>query len=212
MNLSYRPNHSLRWLLLTQLCLVLGTSLAKAQVAPTKSTSDTATAKPVPVVTTDVNKASPSNDEAVVLSPFQVTTSNTGYYSANTMSGTRFNTKLDDLASSITIMTKDQMSDFAMLDMNDVFLYVGGTQGTGTYTDYSLDRNGSISDNVSSNPTQANRIRGIGAANIALGNIETMGRVPIDPITVESVEISRGPNANVFGLGNPSGTVNQVPT
>src|SRR6185312_13752294 len=106
---------------------------------------------------------------------------------------------------------KEQMSDFAMLDMNDVFLYVGGTEGTGTYTDYSLDRNGSIGDNVQSNPTQANRIRGIAPANVSLGNIETMGRVPIDPITVDSIEISRGPNANVFGLGNPSGTVNQVP-
>src|SRR6185436_5614693 len=40
--------------------------------------------------------------------------------------------------------------------------------------------------------------------------IETMGRVPIDPITIDSLEINRGPNANVFGLGNPSGTVNQV--
>jgi hypothetical protein len=212
MNLSYRPNQSLRWLMLAQLCLVLGTSLAKAQTAPAKSPTDAPRAKPVPVETTTSAKPAGADDEAVVLSPFEVTTNNTGYYSANTMSGTRFNTKLDDLASSITIMTKDQMSDFAMLDMNDVFLYVGGTQGTGTYTDYSLDRNGSISDNVSANPTQANRIRGIAPANIALGNIETMGRVPIDPINVASIEISRGPNANVFGLGNPSGTVNQVPT
>ena len=209
MNLSYRPNQSLRWLLLAQLCVILGTSLAKAQAAPTKSPADAPPAKPVPVETTASSK--PADDEAVVLSPFEVTTNNKGYYSANTMSGTRFNTKLDDLASSITIMTKEQMSDFAMLDMNDIFLYVGGTEGTGTYTDYSLDRNGSIGDNVQSNPTQANRIRGIAPANISLGNIETMGRVPIDPITVDSIEVSRGPNANVFGLGNPSGTVNQVP-
>ena len=150
-------------------------------------------------------------DEVVVLSPFQVVADNRGYYSANTMSGTRFNTKLDDLASSITVMTKGQMKDFAMLDMNDIFLYVAGTEGTGTYTDFTLDRNGSIGDNVQNNPTQANRIRGIAPANISLGNIETMGRVPVDPINVESIEVSRGPNANVFGLGNPSGTVNLVP-
>ena len=58
------------------------------------------------------------------------------------------NTKLEDLASSITVMTKNQMSDFAMLDLNDVFLYVAGTEGSGTYTDVTLDRNGSVSDNV----------------------------------------------------------------
>ena len=131
---------------------------------------------------------------------------------ANTMSGTRFNTKLDDLASSITVMTKDQMSDFAMLDVNDVFLYAANTEGTGTYTDFVIDRNGSVSDNVQLNPTQANRVRGIASANVSLGNIETMGRVPVDPSIVESVEISRGPNANVFGLGQPSGTVNMVPS
>ena len=103
--------------------------------------------------------------------------------SANTMSGTRFNTKLDDLASSVTVMTKQQMSDFAMLDMNDVFLYVAGTEGTGTFTDFTLDRNGSIGDNVQNNPTQANRVRGIAPANISLGNIETMGRVPVERST-----------------------------
>ena len=37
-----------------------------------------------------------------------------------------------------------------------------------------------------------------------------MNRVPVDPITIDAIEVSRGPNANVFGLGNPSGTVNQV--
>ncbi len=152
-----------------------------------------------------------TNDKVVELSPFEVVSQTKGYYSSNTMSGTRFNSKLDDLASSITIVTKEQMSDFAMLDINDIFLYTAGTEGTGTYTDYTLDRNGSLSDNVQINPAQANRVRGLASANISLGNIETMARVPLDPIAVDAVEISRGANANVFGLGNPSGTVNQVP-
>ncbi len=210
MNSSNRPPLSLRRLLLAQLCLIIGVPFAAAQTAPAPSAAATAPAgNPVPVETSA--KTALSTDETVVLSPFEVVSNNKGYYSANTMSGTRFNTKLDDLASSITVMTKEQMSDFAMLDINDVFLYVAGTEGTGTYTDYALDRNGSISDNVQNNPTQANRVRGIASANVSLGNIETMGRVPIDPISIDSLEISRGPNANVFGLGNPSGTVNMVP-
>jgi hypothetical protein len=153
------------------------------------------------------------SDEVVALSPFEVTAdTQKGYYGANTMSGTRFNTKLADLASSITVMTKQQMSDFAMVDANDMFLYIPGTEGIGTYTDYTVDRNGSISDNVQANPTQANRVRGIGPANYSFDNIETMGRVPVDSLEVEAVEVSRGPNANVFGLGNPSGTINMIPT
>ncbi len=155
--------------------------------------------------------AAAADEEIVVLSPFEVVGETRGYQATNTMSGTRFNTKLEDLASSITVMTKNQMSDFAMLDLNDVFLYVAGTEGSGTYTDVTLDRNGSISDNVQLNPTGANRVRGLAPANVALGNIETMGRVPIDPIILDALEVSRGANANVFGLGNPSGTVNQVP-
>ena len=46
----------------------------------------------------------------------------------------RLNSKLEDLASSISVVTKQQMQDFAMLDLNDVFLYEAGTEGTGTYT------------------------------------------------------------------------------
>ncbi len=205
---------SLRWLLLAPLFLVLSALFAKAQTAPAPSAAAVPAsdekAQPVPVETAAA-KAADADKEVIQLSPFEVVADTRGYYSANTMSGTRFNTKLDDLASSITIMTKGQMADFAMLDMNDVFLYVAGTEGTGTYTDYTLDRNGSIGDNVQSNPTQANRVRGIAPANIALGNVETMGRVPVDPITIDALEVSRGPNANVFGLGQPSGTVNMVP-
>ena len=191
MNSRKRPHLTLRWLILAQLLLIPCASLLRAQ--------------PAAAAETDEKK------DITVLSPFEVVADTHGYYSGNTMSGTRFNTKLSDLASSITVMSKEQMADFGMLDVNDIFLYVAGTEGTGTYTDFTLDRNGSASDNVQINPTQANRVRGIAPANTSLGNIETMGRVPIDPISVDAIEISRGPNANVFGLGNPSGTVNQVP-
>src|ERR1019366_6563766 len=61
------------------------------------------------------------------------------------------------------------------------------------------------------NPQGANRIRGIAAANVSMGNYETMGRNPVDPLAIDGIEVSRGPNANVFGLGSPAGTVNQVP-
>jgi outer membrane receptor for ferric coprogen and ferric-rhodotorulic acid len=148
--------------------------------------------------------------DTVQLNPFEVQSDSNGYYAANTMSGTRFNSKLEDLASSVTVVTKEQMSDFAMLDINDIFAYTGNTEGTKTYTDTVIDRNGSVSDNVQLNPQGANRVRSIAPANISFNNIETMGRVPLDPIALDAVEISRGPNANVFGLGNPSGTVNQV--
>ncbi len=151
-----------------------------------------------------------SADGVVALSTFEVISDNKGYDGANTVSGTRFNFKLEDLAASITVVTREQIEDFAMLDTNDVFLYAASTEGTVTLTDFTVDSNGSVSDNVQLNRTQANRVRGLNSANISLGNFETMGRTPPDPLGLDSIEISRGPNTNVFGLGNPSGTVNGV--
>mgnify|MGYP001553585485 CR=1 FL=1 len=165
--------------------------------------TDEAKSAQVPVATT----GSPS-DKVVELSPFEVSEDNHGYYAANTMSGTRLNAKIEDLGSAISVVTKEQMKDFAMLDINDIFNYEASTEGTGNYTDFSIDRNGMVTDNIQNNPQGANRIRGVGAANVALDNFATSGRVPIDPINIDSVEISRGPNANIFGLGTGSGTVN----
>ena len=148
--------------------------------------------------------------DTIELSPFQVVADTKGYYSSNTMSGTRLNSKIEDLGQSITVMTKEQMSDFAMLDINDVFDYMASTEGTGSYSSFTTDRTGAVTDNVSLDPNNANRVRGIGNANIAFNNIAVSGRVAIDPLWIDALEVSRGPNANIFGLGNPAGTVNQV--
>ena len=180
---------------LTAALTALASSVLSAQTAPAASAS------------------LPAKDETVVLSPFEVTAAgDRGYYGANAMSGTRLNTKIEDLASSITVVTKEQMADFALLDVNDIFLYEAGTEGSGTFTDFSVDRTGSPVDNTYLSPNRANRVRGIGSANVSFGNFETSGRVPIDPINVDAVEISRGPNSTVFGLGNAGGTANMQPS
>ncbi len=155
--------------------------------------------------------ARPATDEIIALSPFEVVAENKGYFQSNTMSGTRLNSKIEDLGQSITVMTKEQMADFAMLDINDIFDHMASTEGTNSYSEFVTDRTGAVVDNVSLNPNNANRVRGIGNANIAFNNIQTSGRVPVDPLWMDSLELSRGPNANIFGLGNASGTVNQVP-
>lgn len=207
---------SQRTLNLALLAFAAWTGSAFAQSAPASAAAAPAPEEPRPKLTAanTANPAAPApqQEETVVLSPFEVKSDTKGYYSSNTMSGTRFNTKLEDLGSSITVMTKEQMSDFAMVDINDVFLYTAGAEGTGTYTDYVVDRGGGVTDNVQMNPTQANRLRGISSANISYNNYEMSGRMPIDPLLIEGIEITRGPNASVFGLGNASGTVNQVAT
>ena len=205
-----RPRSCLRTLIVALLPLVPSSAVFGQAAAsePVEPAPRAARSDPIPVTTAP---ATPAADEVVVLSPFQVVGDNTGYFQSNTMSGTRLNSKIEDLGQSITVMTKEQMADFAMLDVNDVFDYMASTEGTGSYSLFETDRTGAVVDQVSLDPNNANRVRGIGNANIAFNNIATTGRVPVDPLWMDSLELSRGPNANIFGLGNASGTVNQVP-
>ena len=144
----------------------------------------------IPVETAPAPSA--TGDQVIALSPFEVISENKGYFSANSMSGTRMNSKIEDLGQSITVMTKEQMVDFAMLDINDVFDHMASTEGTGSYSQFDTDRTGAVVDQVSLNPNNANRVRGIGNANIAFNNIATTGRVPVDPLWMDSLELSRG--------------------
>src|SRR5687767_10117994 len=68
--------------------------------------------------------AADKKEEVVQLSPFQVPAdAERGYQALNTLSGTRLNSKLEDLGSSISVVTMQQMLDTAVTDLNDVFLY-----------------------------------------------------------------------------------------
>ena len=156
--------------------------------------------------------ATGGKSDVVEMSPFEVSADNNkGYFAANTLSGTRINSKIEDLASSITVVTKQQLDDTAAVDINDIFEYEANTEGTNQFTDFSVDRSGGVNDNVQLNPTTANRIRGITSANLAIDNFASSSSIPVDTYNIDGVEISRGPNSNIFGLGNASGTVNLIP-
>jgi outer membrane receptor protein involved in Fe transport len=165
-----------------------------------------------PLLAQTLPPATPESEEQpIVLSPFTVTTDNKGYLAANALSGTRLNTSLDNIPSSITVITKLQLEDIAASDINDVFLYEASTEGTGNYTSILTNRDGGVRDDVQGSPSTANRIRGLGSANVAVGNFAANPLIPVDMYNIDAIEISRGPNSNIFGLGNPSGTVNLVP-
>ncbi len=163
--------------------------------------------------------ANDPKEETVLLAPFEVVADNKGYQAFNTLAGTRLNTKLEDLGASITVVTKQQMLDTAATDINDLFLYEANTEGTGNFTQFTSNRNGGVQDNIQSDPQTANRIRGMGSAgtsgsgvNTAIGNFASNAKIPLDLYNIDSVEINRGPNSNIFGLGSSAGTVNLVPT
>ncbi|MBI2497805.1 MAG: TonB-dependent receptor plug domain-containing protein, partial [Opitutae bacterium] len=149
-----------------------------------------------------------AGDEVIELSPFQVVADTTGYLASNTMSGTRLNAKIEDLGAAITVITKQQLIDTAALDINDVFQTEIGTEGTGQFTDQSVDFQGRVIDNVQDSPQTSNRVRGLSSANISTDGFTSTSRIPFDTYNLDSIELSRGPNSTLTGLGNAGGTVN----
>ena len=176
--------------------------------------ADSARAAQTPVASGAAN----SSPDVVTLNPFEVDASkDIGYYAENTLAGSRLRTNVGDLASSITVVTKQQLEDTGALNINDVFMYEANTEGANTYTPMYLNR-GNASDQIGgyssdNGPTfgiaTANRVRGLGAADTAQNNYPTLSRVAFDSYNTNSVEINRGPNSLLFGAANPSGVVNQ---
>ncbi len=167
-------------------------------------------------------QASASNSQVVQMSPFEVNASqNQGYFSANTLAGTRLNNNIGDLASSITVVTKQQMEDTNSLNINDVFRFEANTQGASTYTPYTLVRTnvsdvlaggGSTNGNYVDAEDSGNRVRGLASVDNEEDNYFASSRLPFDAYNTDSVEIDRGPNSIIFGSGSPAGIVNQSRT
>src|SRR5205814_8770800 len=80
---------------------------------------------------------------------------------------------------------------------------VGGTQGTyaGLGNGTSVDESGNLRA-----PTGAQRVRGLAAADNARDFYIT--DIPWDSYIVDRVDIQRGPNSILFGLGSPAGMIN----
>ena len=147
-----------------------------------------------------------ADEKVIQLSPFEVNAAlDRGYQASSTMSGTRLNSKLEDLAASISVVTKQQLLDNGSTDINDIFRYEASTEGIYQFTSFTVDR-GNVNDDVAANPQGATRMRGLTSANIATNGFTTS--LPFDTYNVDSVEISRGPNSSIFGLGNTGGGVN----
>jgi outer membrane receptor protein involved in Fe transport len=182
--------------------------LRAQQVAAPPAASSETTERPAAVPKLPVAQPAADTEQVVKLSPFQVNSArDRGYEATSTLSGTRLNSNLEDLAASISVVTKKQLLDTASVDINDVFKYEANTEGTHQWTSFVNDR-GTISDDIQANPTLATRMRGLTAANTAVDGF--VSSIPFDTYNVESIEISRGPNSSIFGLGNTGGGVNVI--
>ncbi len=152
--------------------------------------------------------AAPSSDEEiVVLSPFEVTaSSDTGYVATDTLAGTRIRSDLKDIGSAISVVTKDLMNDIGATDATTLLQYttnteVGGTRGVFSGLNGATNEQGTLI-----NPVSSQRVRGLAAADNTRDYF--VSDIPWDSYNTDRIDILRGPNSFLFGLGSPAGIQN----
>jgi outer membrane receptor protein involved in Fe transport len=154
--------------------------------------------------------SAPQKDDTVQLSPFEVAAGkDNGYAASSTLAGTRLRTDLRDVAASITVVTKQLMEDIGANDLDGLLTYTLGTEAAGlggNFSNHGLD--GNFTDVISGlrGAQGATRVRGIGSADQTRDFFITSAAM--DGYNTERVEINRGPNAILFGLGNAAGIIN----
>ncbi|MDQ8202192.1 TonB-dependent receptor plug domain-containing protein [Pelagicoccus sp. SDUM812003] len=153
---------------------------------------------------------SEDEEEAIFeLSPFTVEGSGQdGYRATHTLAGTRIKTELKDVGAAISVVTEQFMQDIGATDNETLLSYTLNTEvggGRGTYGGYGngayLDESGTFA-----NPNSNTRVRGLTSADNTRNYFIT--DIPWDGYIVDRVDMVRGPNAVLFGLGSPAGVVN----
>jgi catecholate siderophore receptor len=151
-----------------------------------------------------------SADGIVELSPFEVRADlDTGYRAVSTQSGTRLRTELKDVAASVSVITRDFMEDVNGYNLEDLFVYTLGTEVSGmggNFTGVSLTLdNPSYNDNQIE-PTSNTRVRGLASADQTRDYFLTS--IPLDGYNFNRIEVIRGANGLLVGLGSPAGVAN----
>lgn len=204
MNVTLRGKLTRR-LLLTLTCGLAVTPVVRSQTNTPEAAQPTTQNKPVPP-----DAVKKTEGEQIVLSPFVVTTEkDSGYFTANTLAGTRLNNNIGDLPGSISIVSQQELLDTNSININDVFRYQANTEGASTYTPITLVR-GNAADTLGNSPlVSGNRVRGLNNADLEVDNFFSINRIPFDSYNSLSLEVDRGPNSILYGTGSPAGIVNQ---
>lgn len=180
---------------------------ARTSDRPT-SNPESATSSPrPPAVSAAPAPADAADAAAVVLSPFEVRTDkDTGYIATNTLAGSRLNTRLLDTPASISVMTRDFLNDIGALNVSQAMEYAlsaGNDIGGGSAQVGASTGNGLIENDFNF------QIRGYRRATQTRDFFPTL--LDADAFNLERVEVARGPNSLLFGIGGPGGIVNTTP-
>lgn len=159
---------------------------------------------------TPARAPAPSKEETVQLSPFEVVSETDNGYKANgTLAGTRLRTDLRDVAASITVVTKEFMNDIGANNLDQLLNYTVGTEVAGLGGNFSSagsDANFTDFFGPVRSVQGSNRVRGLGGADQTRDYF--ISSLPMDGYNTDRVEVNRGPNSMLFGLGSAGGIIN----
>ena len=152
-------------------------------------------------------------EEIIQLSPFEVTAEDSdGYSASTTLAGTRVRTDLRDIAASISVVTAEFLEDTGSHNNQGLLVYTTGTEVGGLFGNFSgvsAGQGPSESKNLVE-PSSNTRVRGLSSADNTRDYFQS--DVPWDSYNVERVDLQRGPNSILFGVGSPSGIINNTTT
>lgn len=145
----------------------------------------------------------------VELTPFEVTASkDRGYQATETLAGTRIRTDLKDVGAAISVVTKEFLQDIGATDSATLLQYTTNTEVAGTRGTFLGQGNGTSVEETANlrAPAGAQRVRGLASADNTRDFFVT--DIPWDSYNVDRIDINRGANSFLFGLGSPAGIVN----
>lgn len=146
-------------------------------------------------------------EEVFELSPFTVQGSdNEGYRATSTLAGTRIRTDLRDVGAAISVVTDEFLKDTGATDNESLLMYTPSTEVGGPRGNFAGVGDGTTPVESFEAPSQNTRVRGLAAADNTRGYF--LSDVPWDGYNVNRIDMQRGPNAILFGLGSPAGIIN----
>ncbi|ATC62961.1 hypothetical protein CMV30_02710 [Nibricoccus aquaticus] len=177
------------------LCLAFSPYLA-AQTAPA-----------APAASTDTPAV---EEETIILSPFTVEAAEDkdSYKASSTLAGTRVRTDLRDIASSISVVTSKFLQDTGATNQQSLLVFTTNTEVGGIQGNFGGlgGGNGLKENSALLKPNQNTRVRGLDSADNTRDYFQT--DIPWDSYIVDRVDMQRGPNSILFGVGSPAGIVN----
>jgi outer membrane receptor protein involved in Fe transport len=149
-----------------------------------------------------------TDSELVVLSPFVVETNeDAGYQAKSTIAGTRIRTQLKDVGSSISVMTSSFLKDTNSKNAEQLLVYALSTEVAGQGGNFLGQGDGPfVTASALNKPVANTRVRGLAEADNTRDFF--LSDIPWDSYNVGRVDLQRGPNSILFGIGSPAGIVN----